>query len=103
LTGEGKLAWLHIWFVDYKKAFDKVNTVKLFEVIHNEREPKQILTHMFNTHEYNKISMKINNETDKLENYQLRNSTWMWHIAFLLHNSREISHKRLATSTYKST
>jgi len=41
-------------------TFDKANTVKLVEIIHNERAPKLILTHMFNTHENNMISMKIN-------------------------------------------
>ena len=70
-------------------TFDKANTVKLVEIIHNERAPKQILTHMFNTHENNMISIKINSETDRMENFRLRSSTRMWHIAFVLHNSQE--------------
>jgi len=63
------------------------------EIIHNERAPQHILTHMFSNHENNMISMKINKETDRLENYQLRSSTGMWHIAFVLHNSQEIFRK----------
>lgn len=100
MTGERNLACYTYAFVDYKNPFDKVNTVKLLEILHNDREPQQILTSMFNNHENDIISMKINNETDRMETYQTSSSTRIWHIAFVLHNSHKISYKSLETSTY---
>lgn len=32
-------------FIDYKNALDKVNRVKLLEILHNERVPQQIITY----------------------------------------------------------
>jgi hypothetical protein len=62
LKSKGNLTWLHIMaFVDYKKAFDKVNRVKLFEILHNDRVPQQIITKIFSTYENNMISIKVNN------------------------------------------
>ena len=62
-------------FLDYKKTFVKNNTVTLLEVVRNEREPQHILTNMFNTRDNNTMSMKINNETVRMETYQPRIST----------------------------
>jgi len=75
LTGEGNLTWLHMNFLDYNMAFDKVNTVELHGILHNDREPQHILTNMFNTRENSMMSMRINNESVRMETDQPRIST----------------------------
>ena len=75
LTDEGNLTWLHVIFLDYKKAFGKVNTVELHGILHNDREPQHILTNIFNTRDNSMMFMKINNETVRMETDQPRIST----------------------------
>ena len=58
-------------------------------MLHNDRVPQQNLTNVFNTRENNMMPMKINDETLRIETYQPRISTRMWHIASALHNSQK--------------
>jgi hypothetical protein len=49
----------HIAFVDLKKAFDRINRTKLFEILQNDNILQQIIQNIYNLYKTILILVKI--------------------------------------------
>jgi hypothetical protein len=52
----------HLAFVDFKKAFDKVNRNKLMEVLKADNIPNQLIAAIYNIYKNNLIAIKMESE-----------------------------------------
>jgi hypothetical protein len=47
-------------FIDYEKAFDQVNRLKLFNILQRKNIPDPLFTAIFKVYEHNEIRIKLN-------------------------------------------
>jgi hypothetical protein len=55
----------HFLFLDYEKAFDQVNRLKLFNMLQKRNIPDPLFTAIFKIYEHNEISIKLNSKLSK--------------------------------------
>jgi TusA-related sulfurtransferase len=46
-------------FIDYKKAFDKVNRHKLIEILTEDNIPNQLITAIYEIYKHNLIAVRL--------------------------------------------
>jgi TusA-related sulfurtransferase len=52
-------------FIDYKKAFDKVNRNKLIEILAEDNIPNQLITAIYEIYKRNLIAVRLQAETSE--------------------------------------
>jgi hypothetical protein len=55
----------HLAFIDYKKAFDKVNRHKLIEILTEDNIPNQLITAIYEIYKRNLIAVRLQTETSE--------------------------------------
>jgi hypothetical protein len=67
LTKEENLIWkTHLLFIDYEKAFDKIQRQILFKILKSRHIPDTLLRATVDIYTQNKILIKFNNKLSKL-------------------------------------
>jgi TusA-related sulfurtransferase len=49
----------HLAFIDYKKAFDKVNRHKLIEILTDDNIPNQLIMAIYEIYKHNLIAVRL--------------------------------------------
>jgi hypothetical protein len=57
----------HLAFIDYKKAFDKVNRHKLIEILTEDNIPNQLITAIYEIYKRSLIAVRLQAETSELK------------------------------------
>jgi hypothetical protein len=53
---------MHLFFIDYGKAFDNVDGQKLFQILETKLIPHKLLQPIVNIYTANKFTIKMNTE-----------------------------------------
>lgn len=61
-----------IAFVNFTKAFGKVNITKLFEILTNDNIPQQIMQNIYNLHKTNMIPVKTESRQSEWNTWKRR-------------------------------
>jgi hypothetical protein len=56
----------HFLFLDYEKASDQVNRLKLFNILQKRNILHPLFTEIFKIYEHNEIRIKLNSKSSKL-------------------------------------
>jgi TusA-related sulfurtransferase len=55
----------HFTFIDYKKAFDKVNRNKLIEILTEDNKPNQLIMAIYEIYKHNLSAVRLQAETSE--------------------------------------
>jgi hypothetical protein len=83
---------IHLAFIDYKKAFDKVNRHKLIEILTEYNIPNQLITAIYEIYKRNLIAVRLQAETSewKTINCGVRQGCSLSPLLFIIHMNKII-------------